>query len=212
MMEWRRTVTAGKTTCREISRRLGVPAWIEGLGITDRLTGLERARAAWDALITAGRSVAETDLFRVEHLVFMGFLARVQGFHASYTLLHAYSENVAAILYVKDHPAELDKFWRHTRGSGVSVDKIIDHALSRFRGFKGIYSELSKYAHSHALSLLASSQVVESGRLRWSSVPIFKSDHDAMMACVWTVELAEATSHLLTEFAAHFDLSNKFQD
>jgi hypothetical protein len=199
---------------------VGVPAWIEGLGITDRLTGQERARASWDALISAGRRVLGTGPdYRVEHLVFSGLLARAQGFHegavaaisadnpyAAFTLLHAYAENAAAILYVKDHPAELERFWRDTRGSGVPIDEITNHAMSRFRGFKGIYSELSKYAHPHALSLLASSRVIKGRIVQWSSAPTFKSDQDAVMACVWVAELAEATSHLLEEFAARFDL------
>jgi hypothetical protein len=148
-----------------------------------------------------------------------GFLARAQGFHegtvaaigadnpyAAFTLLRAYAENAAGILYVKDHPTELERLWRDTRGPGVPIDEITDHAMSRFGGFRGIYSELTKYAHPHALSLLASSRAVEGRLVQWSSAPTFKSDHDAVMACVWTVELAEATAHVLKEFAAQFEL------
>ena len=199
---------------------VGVPAWIENLGIIDRPTGQERARASRDALISAGRGVLGTDLdYRVEHLVFSGFLARAQGFHegavaaiaadnpyAAFTLLRAYAENAAAILYVKDHPAQLERFWRDTRGPGVPIDEITNHAMNRFRGFRDTYSELTKYAHPHALSLLASSRVIEDRVVQWSLAPTFKSDHDAVMACVWVVELAEATSHLLEEFAAQFEL------
>ena len=88
----------------------------------------------------------------------------------------------------------------------MPIHEIITYATSRFPGFKGIYSELNKYAHPHALSLLASSRVIEGRIVQWSSAPTFKSDHDAVIACVWVVELAEATSHLLTEFAAQFEL------
>ena len=198
----------------------GLPDWIQELGITDRLTGQEQARASWSDLMSAGRRVLGTGLdYRVEHLVFSGFLARAQGLHegavaaisagnpyAAFTLLRAYAENAAAILYVKDHPAELEKFWRDLRGPGVKIEKITSHAMSRFGGFKGIYSDLSKYADPQALSLLASNRVIEGGVIQWSSAPAFKSDHDAVMACVWVVELAEATSHLLVEFAAQFGL------
>ena len=151
--------------------------------------------------------------------MFSGFLARAQGFHegtvvaiaadnpyAAFTLLRAYAENAAAILYLKDHPAQLDRFWRDIRGAGVPIDEITDYAMNRFRGFRGIYLELTKYAHPHALSLFASSRVIEGRLVEWSSVPTFKSDHDAVMACVWVVELADATSHLLKEFAAQFEL------
>jgi predicted RNase H-like HicB family nuclease len=199
---------------------VGVPAWIEELGITDRLTGQERARASLDALILTGRKVLGPSLdYRVEHLVFSGFLARAQGFHegvvaavradnpyAAFTVLRAYAENAATILYVKDHPATLERFWRDTRRPDVPTDEIITYAATRFPGFKDIYSELSKYVHPHALSLLASSRVIEGRIIQWSSVPTFKSDHDAVIACVWVVELAEATSRLLEEFATKFEL------
>ena len=69
----------------------------------------------------------------------------------------------------------------------MSIGKITNHARSRFNGFKGIYSELSKYAHPQALSLLASSQVVEGREVHWSSAPAFKSDRDAVLACAWVV-------------------------
>lgn len=199
---------------------VGVPAWIKNLGIIDRLTGQEQARASRDALISAGRRVLGTDLdYRVEHLILSGFLARAQGFHegavaaiaadnpyAAFTLLRAYAENAAAILYVNDHPAQLDRFWRDTRGPGVPIDEITNHAMNRFHGFRGIYSELTKYAHPHALSLLASSRIIDDRQVQWSSAPTFKSDHDAVIACVWVVELAEVTSNLLKEFAAQFGL------
>jgi hypothetical protein len=52
---------------------VAVPAWIEKLGITDRPTGQERARASRDVLISVGSRVLDTDLdYRVEHLVFSG--------------------------------------------------------------------------------------------------------------------------------------------
>ena len=199
---------------------VGLPAWIEERGITDRPTGQKQARVSLDALISTGRKILETNVeYRVEHLVFSGFLARAQGFHegtvaaidadnpyAAFTLLRAYAENTAAILYVKDHPAELNRFWRDIHRLDVPINEIISYAMTRFRGFKGIYSELGKYAHPHALSLLASSRVIEGRIVQWSSVPKFKSDHDTIMACVWVVELAESTSHLLREFATQFGL------
>lgn len=199
---------------------VGLPAWIEERGITDRLTGQKLARASLDTLISTGREILETSVdYRVEHLVFSGFLARAQGFHegtvaaigadnpyTAFTLLRAYAENTAAILYVKDHPAELNRFWRDIHHLDVPIDEITSYAMTRFRGFKGIYSELSKYAHPHALSLLASTRVIEGRIVQWSSVPRFKSDYDAIMAWVWVVELADATSHLLREFATQFGL------
>jgi hypothetical protein len=215
-----RQPTQGEPPTDGSAAGVGVPAWIQELGITDRLTGLERARLSLDTLILTGRKVLGTSLdYRVEHLVFSGFLARAQGFHegtvaainadnpySAFTLLRAYAENAAAILYVKDHPAALERFWGDIRRTDVPTHEIITYATTRFRGFKGIYSELSKYVHPHALSLLASSRVIEGRIVQWSSVPMFKSDYDAVIACVWVVELAEATSHLFTEFATQFEL------
>jgi hypothetical protein len=198
-----------------------VPDWIRELGITDRLTGQEQARVSWNALITAGsRVLGTTAEYSVpQHVVFSGFLARAQGLHeaavaaitadnpyAAFTLLRAYAENAAAILYVTDHPGQLDKFWADLRGPGVPIGRITNYAVSRFAGFKGIYSELSRYAHPQALSMLASNQIVEHGEIHWRSAPAFKSDHDAVIACAWVVELAQATAQLLVEFARTFAL------
>jgi hypothetical protein len=202
------------------ARSAEVPDWVRKLGITDRPSGQEQARASWNALISAGRRVLGTGMdYRVEHLVFSGFLARAQGLHeaavaairadnpyAAFTLLRAYAENVAAILYVKDHPTQLDKFWRELRGPGVQIGRITNHAVSRFPGFKGIYGDLSRYAHPQALSMLASNQVVGDREVQWRSAPAFKSDHEAVIACAWVVELAQSTAQLLVEFAREFAL------
>jgi hypothetical protein len=203
----------------------GVPAWIEDLGITDRITGQERARSSLNTLISTGRKVfGKASDYRIEHLAFSGLLARAQGFHegvvaaidadnpyAAFTLLRAYAENAATILYINNHPATLERFWRDTRHTDLPINEVIAYATTRFRGFKGIYSELSKYVHPHALSLATSSHVIEGRIVQWSSVPAFKSDHDAVIACVWAVELAGATSNLLDEFATQFELSESLE-
>jgi hypothetical protein len=44
-----------------------VPQWVRDLGITDRLTGQERARASWNALISAGRRAAGRDRANCAH-------------------------------------------------------------------------------------------------------------------------------------------------
>jgi len=198
-----------------------VPAWILDLGITDRSTGLARAQDSWKLLIAAGKKgLGSSDAGYTEaHLIFSGFLARAQGFHegavaaisannpyAAFTLLRAYAENVAAILYVIDHPAELETFWRDLTGIGVWIGKMTKHARKRAGGFKDIYSELCRYAHPHAVSVLASSRVVDGDLIQWSSAPAFKFENDALVACAWVVELAQATGQFLVEFAGEFGL------
>ena len=77
------------------------------------------------------------------------------------------------------------------------------HALG---GFKAIYDQLSQYAHPQARGLLASSTLTEKRTLQWSSAPHFKSANDQLVAYAWIVELAEATRHLLYEFAQQYKL------
>jgi hypothetical protein len=190
--------------------------WLENLGITDRDTGLARARASREVLLKAGMSVLRSAKdYTVRLMVFSGLLARAQGFHegsvaaieadnpyAAFTLLRAYAENAASILYLKDRPTVLDQFWRPETG-GVSIGRVKNHAKKRFGGFDGIYSELSQYAHPGALSMLASNRITgeDSQTVEWRSAPAFHSENDATVACGWTVELATATAHLLVELA-----------
>jgi hypothetical protein len=197
-----------------VDEHADVPEEIRKLGITDRLTGLEQAAESGKFLIMAGHKVLRTGMtYQVEHTVLFGFLARAQGLHegtvaavradnphAAFTLLRAYAENAAGILYLKDHPAQLDKFLQ-LDGHGVSAGKITNYAVKWFGGFKGIYDQLSQYAHPAALGILASSSVVDGQTLHWESVPRFKSEEGALAACAWVVELAQATSHLFVECA-----------
>jgi hypothetical protein len=191
-----------------------LPDWVRKLGITDRYTGLQHAEASWKLLIKAGQKALGTGMeYQVEHLVLSGFLAKAQGLHegtvaairvdnpyAAFTLLRAYAENAAGILYVKDHPDKLDSFWRRD-SRYVRIGEITTYARERFGGFKGIYDQLSKYAHPAALSVVASSKVFDGQMIHWESAPQFKSDSDAVIACAWVIELATATAHLLVEFA-----------
>ena len=52
-------------------------------------------------------------------------------------------------------------------------------------------------------SIIASHSVGgEDGReIDWQSAPKFKSEKDALIACGWVVELAQANAHLLMELA-----------
>jgi hypothetical protein len=194
-------------------------SFLARLGIIDRASGIERAQAARERLIQAGGHVLGADglTYTVEVVVFSGFLARAQGLHegavaaieadnpyAAFTLLRAYAENAAAILYLKDHPKTLDRFWGRNNLRPVTIGSITSYASPRFGAFKPIYSQLSEYAHPASLSLLASHRLVDetAREVEWRSSPAFKSDGDLLVACGWVVELAEATSHLLVDYAA----------
>jgi hypothetical protein len=196
--------------------------WITALGITDLPSGRAAAWKARQQLFDPARRVIGSSVAIDTHLVvFQGFMARAQAFHeaaiaaidagnphAAFTLLRAYAENAAALLYAKDKPEVVDRFWREVDGHGISIGKITNYADRRFGGFRGIYAQLSRYAHPQAMAILASSRVTDGRTVDWSSSPRFKRSADAIIAYAWTVELAKATRHLLFEFAATYSLGS----
>lgn len=193
-------------------------AWIEALGVLDAVTGSAAARAAREQVLEPARRVlgSSTEI-SVRLMVFQGFVARAQALHesaaqmieaenphASFTLLRAYAENAAGILYAKDHPGRVEHFI-DTEGHGIGIGQITNHARKRFGGFKDRYRQLSEYAHPQALGLVVSTSV-EGDRLSWSSVPHFRRAEDQLLAFAWIIELAQATRRLLYEFAEEYRL------
>jgi hypothetical protein len=192
---------------------------MEDPGIRDAASGAAAARAARERILEPARRVLGTsEEATVRPVIFSGFVARAQCLHeaatqmieaenphAAFTLLRAYAENTAGILYAKDHPNRVDHFW-DTEGHGVKIGTITNYADKRFEGFKGIYDQLSKFAHPHALGVLASSSITDDYTLRWSSAPHFKRPEDQLTAHGWVVELAEGSRHLLYEFAQRYEL------
>lgn len=187
----------------------GPAEWVRRLGIIDLQSGLDRARDARQLLIDGARAAwGSSDEFATYNMIFAGLTARAQGLHegaiaaieagnpyAAFTLLRSYSENAAAILYLMDHPTMLDKFWQDPKG--VKIGRITNHARKRFAMFAEIYDQLSQFAHPASRSILASFKAGDEGQFSWSSAPRFKSESDAITACAWVVELAQATGHLL---------------
>lgn len=191
-------------------------SFLHKLGVTDLPSGLAAARRARQWIIDAGRYALGTEELQITTtiMLFCGLLARGQGFHegavdaieagnpyAAFTLLRSYAENAAAVLYLKDHPTRIDAFWNDINGRGITIGKMTNYANTRFGGFKGVYEQISRYAHPHLLSVITSHRTNDDNAFLWASDPTFHSDNDALAACGWAVELAEATSHLLVEFA-----------
>ena len=193
--------------------------WIQDLGIRDAASGASAARASRERILEPARRVLGTSQEVTTRLaVFQGFVARAQCLHeaatqmieaenphAGFTLLRAYAENAAGILNAKDHPNRVDHFW-DTEGHGVKIGTITNNAGKRFGGFKGIYDQLSKFAHPQAAGLLASSSISEDNTVIWGSAPHFQKSEDQLTAYAWVVELAEASWHLLYEFAERYEL------
>lgn len=132
-------------------------------------------------------------------------MTEAENSHAAFTLLRAYAENMAAILYAKDHP-NLAANWWDVDGHGIPIGKITNHAQTLLGGFKGIYDQLSQYAHPQARGLLGFSSITDWQTVQWSSAPHFRSANDWLVAYAWIVELADATHLLLYEFAQQYKL------
>lgn len=192
--------------------------WIEELGVHDGVTGATAAREARKQVLEPAKRVLESsDEITVRLLVFQGFVAKAQALHdsatemiaaenphAAFTLIRAYAENAAAILFAKDNPGRVKDFV-DTERHGIPVGRITNHAAKRFGSFKEIYDQLSQFAHPQALGLVAPTSV-QGDRLSWSSVPQFKQPDDQLLAYAWVIELAQATRHLLYEFAQRYHL------
>lgn len=192
-----------------------VPAWISDLGIVDRPTGIEKARASRQRLLDAAQNAFEREQDGTTAVVLLsGLVTRAIGLHdaavvalgadnpfAAFTLVRAYAENAAAILYATDHPNRIGRLLGLDHP--LSIGKLTAHAnqSQRFGAFKHIYSELSEYAHPLSKSITASIINVEGNHFQWSSSPAFRPGNDFLVASAWIVELAEANAHLIVEFA-----------
>jgi len=194
--------------------------WPEHLGIVDTESGSRIATACLQRILEPGRRVLATEPEATTSLLlFSGFLARAHVLHTSgqaatdadnpvvsFTLLRAQAENAAGILYAKDHPKRRGGFL----GSQpyVRIGSITNYAeeSTRFGGFKGIYRQLSEFAHPGPKGMLVSSRIAEDNAIAWNSIAPFRTERDRMCAYAWIVELAEASRHLLFELAVEIDL------
>lgn len=191
--------------------------WIRALGIVDRPSGLEKAHASRQWPIAAAQEAFGHDFeFEVAVVLLGGLVTRGIGLHdatcsaleadnpfAAFTLLRAYAENAAALLYAVEHPNKIRRMLGLDGNKAMAVGKIIAHVnqSSRFGPFKDIYSELSEYAHPASKSYTASMSLGDQGEFQWSGNPSFRVGNDFLVACAWTVELAQANAHLIGEFA-----------
>ncbi|MGH3968705.1 MAG: hypothetical protein ACRDTV_11465, partial [Mycobacterium sp.] len=195
-----------------------IPESVKARGIVDRATGIERARASRQWLYDAAReALRRTDQLEDAHILVMGLATRAAGLHdgavhaleadnpfATYTLLRSYAENAAAVLYATDHPNRLDRVLGLGDTNPIKVGVITNYAeqgSGRFEAFRGVYDDLSGFAHPFSRSIFASAKPDGDNGFQWSLEPAFKYDFDFLVACAFVVELAEANAHLLVEYA-----------
>lgn len=183
-------------------------------GITNRESGIamaEHARVGLGNFISA--SLPSSFDFDVPLMTLMLLLNRAQSFHegaldavrrdnpfAAFTLLRSYAENAAVLVRILDNPTDFRRLYPGAaRESKLRIGQITGAASTRFGEFKNIYDQLSKHAHPDPATAFAGWAGGEGDELSWSSVPHFKTEDDAMMACVWLIELAQANGQLWRE-------------
>lgn len=196
-------------------------------GITDRESGLTKAVEARVRLTRfASKSLGSSFDFGMEEMTMMSLLTRAQAFHdgtvdalradnpfAAFTLLRSYAENAAMMVWLLDHPGDIARIYPEAPlNQRLSIGKLTNNAASRFGGFKGVYEQLSNFAHPAAHTALSGWHAGdEEKRVQWTSVPSFKNDDDFMMACVWLIELSQANAHLWREcWELYFGTPPKF--
>ncbi|KQP77216.1 hypothetical protein ASF37_11675 [Aeromicrobium sp. Leaf289] len=192
--------------------------WISSLGIVDPASGALVASEARELIIAAGQNLFPTGPFKLEQLIIAGLVARAQSLHesavdasiknnphAAFTLLRAYVEHCAAVLYIKDHPTRAENLWNDHHGHGVPIGKITNYAerSGRFVSFREVYRSLSKYAHPGSVGIFASMQVTgeDDGGFTWQSSPRFKSEGEQLLAFAWVVEFARMFHVLIHQYA-----------
>lgn len=185
-------------------------------GIVDRETGVAKATEAMRRLLsfTAKAFPAKLD-FGVPEMTLMSLLTRAHSFHgaalasveqnnpfAAFTLIRSYAENAAVLVWFIEHPVDIARFYPGAPlDTRLRIGRITGGAGTRFGEFRGIYDQLSKFAHPDPHTALSGwhSDSADEMKVRWQSAPAFKNDNDFMMACVWLVELAEANANLWRE-------------
>jgi len=188
---------------------------IASRGIHDRASAIERAIISRNALFTASRTGLQSGFTAdPSFLALLGLLTRSQAFHdgaldavlkdnpfAAATLIRAYSETVAALLWIQAKPRDLLNF-SHTalKRDAISIGRLTSFARTQSAGFKGIYDQLSGFAHpTSAGGLSGVKSVAEDGTTTWQSQASFHADDDVILMCFWILELAEVAGGLLIE-------------
>ncbi|MGD8202135.1 hypothetical protein ACQE98_15960 [Ornithinimicrobium sp. W1679] len=195
---------------------LDLDALMDAYGIADEESGHAAAVAACEQILTLARTVLPPDGATFAHIVILGFVARAQSLHeavissvqannphAAFTLLRAYAEQCAAVLYMTDNPGK-SKPLEGGEGYGPSIGVITNYAQNsqRMPNFREIYHRLSQYAHPSAAGHFASVQVGSDNSFSWQSAPRFKRDEEKLIAYGWCIEFAHAINTFGFEFAA----------
>ena len=193
-------------------------------GIHDQASAIDRATISRNALSIAGQIGLQSGFTAdPSFLALLGLLTRAQAFHdgaldavlkdnpfAAATLIRAYSETVAALIWIQAKPRDLLKF-SHTalKRDAVPPGRLSNFARTQAVGFKGIYDQLSGFAHPTSVgSLSGVKSVADDGTTTWQSRASFRTDDDVILMCFWILELAEVASGLLIDIFTELQRAN----
>ena len=132
--------------------------------------------------------------------------------HAVFPLIRAFAESVLLVFYVADHPDYVNALIDRPRNFGKgdpkrkSIQALISYAKDHAPGMKDVYAELSEATHFGSTAMWASVTPEEERHVSWANSPRWRSDEQALIACAQTLELADAMTHLLTQFAERYVL------
>jgi hypothetical protein len=132
--------------------------------------------------------------------------------HAVFPLIRAFAESVVLVIYVTDHPnyvRALVDSPRNIAADGLkrkSIQALIGYAAKHVPGMKYVYAELSEATHFGSNAMWASVTPAEQRRFTWASQPQWRNDDQALIACAQTIELADAMTRFLTQFAEKYVL------
>jgi hypothetical protein len=197
-----------------------VPSWVTALGIVDHESGSTVAASHRKMMLDAGGSVLKSMVDVTQAgMVFCGFMSRAQGLHegavaaiearnpvASFSLIRAHSENMAAILYAADHPRDILVFLGSGSQPYVKPGRITNYIQKAIPQYKHLYEQLSEYVHAGSLSIISSFQLNGDRSFNWSSSPRFRNDREILLAYGWVCEISDNTAQLLTVFADRYGL------
>jgi len=195
---------------------------LSGRGITDVATGIERAVASRQAILSATRLSLEGHALSADAslIALFGLVGRAQAFHegateaiardnpfAAAAALRSYSETVAALVWLRGHSDELWRFGHDAKAADTpTIGRLTNYAKLQYPAFGTIYNQLSAFAHPTPRGgLLGITRLTDEGAMTWQTAPTFGSDGARMMFCFWVVECAEFAGELLVgQFSSYW--------
>lgn len=103
------------------------------------------------------------------------------------------------MIWIRAKPDDLRKFSRTAmKRDAVPIGKLTNFARIKSDGFRGIYDQLSVFAHPTSAGCLSGVKLVaDDGTTTRQSRASFRSGDDLIIMCFWILELAEAAGALL---------------